>query len=76
MGPHYENFREIVEKLRAADGIRIVGADGLGGSLLEMLRDRDGALELGARAKAVFASEAGATTRAVDALLELLKGAA
>jgi hypothetical protein len=41
-----------------------------------MLRDRDGALELGARAKAVFASEAGATTRAVDALLELLKGAA
>jgi 3-deoxy-D-manno-octulosonic-acid transferase len=76
MGPHYENFREIVEKLRAADAIRIVEAGALGGALLGMLRDRKAALEMGGRAEAVFAAEAGATTRAVDAVLALLNGAA
>jgi len=76
MGTHYENFREIVEKLRAAHAIRIVEAEALAASLIELLRDREAVLEVGARAEAVFAGEAGATTRTVDALLELLKGAA
>jgi len=76
MGTHYENFRGIVEKLRAAEAIRMVEADGLAGSLLGMLNDRDGAAAMGARAKAVFAAEAGATARAVDALLDLLSGGA
>jgi 3-deoxy-D-manno-octulosonic-acid transferase len=72
MGPHYENFREIVEKLRAAGGIRIPDAAGLSGVLLELLRDSGSAEAAGSRAREVFASEAGATGRAVEALLALL----
>lgn len=76
LGPNYQNFREIVEKLRARDAIRIVEAESLSRSLLDLLRDRDSAIEMGMRSKAVFAAEAGATARAVDALLALLPGAA
>jgi len=72
MGTHYENFREIVEKLRGSEAIRLVEADALGGALLGLLRDDEAAQGMGARARAVFGAEAGATTRAVDALLELL----
>ena len=53
MGASYENFREIVERMRAAEGIRLVGdADGLGEALVGLLRDRDGARALGERGTA------------------------
>jgi 3-deoxy-D-manno-octulosonic-acid transferase len=76
MGPHYENFREIVNKLRAADGIRIVDERGLsnvlGEVLAELLSDRDSTAAMGRHAQSVFAVESGATARAVDALMTLL----
>jgi 3-deoxy-D-manno-octulosonic-acid transferase len=75
MGGSYENFREIVERMRAADGIRLVGdASGLGEVLVELLRHRDGARALGERGQRVFEAQQGATARTVAALLEVLKG--
>jgi len=75
MGPHYENFREIVEKLRARHALRIVQADALASSLLELLQNDALAASIGAQADEVFAAEAGATRRTVEALLPWLPGA-
>ena len=74
MGPHYENFRDIVEKLRARDAIRIMRIEELAAGLKDLLADQADARAMGERARAVFDSEAGATERAVEALLELLRG--
>ncbi|WP_158751096.1 3-deoxy-D-manno-octulosonic acid transferase [Acidobacterium sp. S8] len=68
MGPHYANFRAIVDRLRLDDGIRIVEPPSLKEALDELFRDEEAALAMGARGYAVFISEAGATARAVDAL--------
>jgi 3-deoxy-D-manno-octulosonic-acid transferase len=73
MGPHYANFREIVERLRASGGIRIVDREELGGVLTELLADAEMAAGMGVRAREVFAAEAGATARAVEGLLGLLE---
>jgi 3-deoxy-D-manno-octulosonic-acid transferase len=72
MGPGYENFRDIVETMRARQAIRIVGQEALQGALAAMLSGSPESRAMGARAREVFASEAGATERAVRALLELL----
>ncbi|HEX4039171.1 MAG TPA: 3-deoxy-D-manno-octulosonic acid transferase [Acidobacteriaceae bacterium] len=76
MGPGYENFRGIVESLRAQQGIRIVRAAQLKNALAEVLTDRAMASAMGTRARTVFASEAGATERTVTALLDLLEARA
>ncbi|MGC2638327.1 MAG: 3-deoxy-D-manno-octulosonic acid transferase [Acidobacteriaceae bacterium] len=72
MGPSYENFRGIVETLRARDAIRIVEPAKLGVVLAEMLAGTAAARAVGERGREVFESEAGATERAVEALLEVL----
>jgi len=73
MGPSYENFREIVGRMRAADGIRIVdGRDELGTVLVELLTDQDAARALGERGRRVFEEQQGATERTVRELVELL----
>jgi 3-deoxy-D-manno-octulosonic-acid transferase len=72
MGPHYENFREIIEKLKAQQAIRIVEPAELSVVLLTMLREEATSRTMGDRAREVFHAEAGATARAVDALLALL----
>ncbi len=72
MGPHYENFREIVEKLKARQAIRIVEPAELSAVLLTMLHEESASRTMGARAREVFDAEAGATARAVAALLSLL----
>ena len=69
MGPSYENFREIVDGMRVAGAIRIVGGEGLAEALVEELRD---GAAMGARGRAYFESQAGATGRTVAALLELI----
>ena len=73
IGPHYENFRAIVEKLREVDGIRIFNTQDLPAGLAALFADADAGLAMGERARAVFLSEAGATDRAVAALLHLLE---
>ncbi len=72
MGPHFENFREIIEKLKAQQAIRIVEPAELSAVLLTMLRDKSTSRTMGARAREVFHAEAGATARTVEALLSLL----
>jgi 3-deoxy-D-manno-octulosonic-acid transferase len=72
MGASYENFREIVEVMRESDAVRIVSTASLGGAMVEMLRDEGEAHAMGARGRAVFEAQAGATVRTVEALMELL----
>jgi 3-deoxy-D-manno-octulosonic-acid transferase len=69
IGPHYENFRGMVEKLRTASAIAVAEAAALPGVLRDLLTDESSAKEMGARAREVFESEAGATERAVAALM-------
>ncbi len=73
MGESYENFRGIVEGMRAADAIRIVNGDGLGAELLALLADPAGAKELGERGRQVFLAQAGATERVVRELMGILR---
>ena len=69
MGPSYENFREIVEGMRAVEGIRIVAEPELFDGLAELLNDKAG---MGAKGKAFYDGQAGATGRTLAALLEVL----
>jgi 3-deoxy-D-manno-octulosonic-acid transferase len=74
MGPSFENFRDIVTKMQAADGIRIVRDKvGLEAALIELLTDREAARAMGERGRAVFESQQGATARAVEALVGLVR---
>ena len=70
MGPQHANFRAIVDLLVEQKAIRIVEPVGLAGALIELLQAD--ATAMGARARRVFESQAGATERCVDALRELL----
>ena len=76
IGPSFENFRGIVEKLRARDAIRIAGAAELRSVLAEMLSCTESARGVGDRAREIFEGEAGATERAVRTLIELLEARA
>lgn len=72
MGPHYENFRGIVDTLRAEDAVAIVEPAAVAQTLRSLLADEAAAQAMGARGRAVFEREAGATGRAVEAVLALL----
>ena len=72
MGPSYENFREIVEAMRAKDGIAIVDREHLGSTLIGLLRSREKAQAMGSRGRELSAAQAGATARTAVALLRLL----
>jgi 3-deoxy-D-manno-octulosonic-acid transferase len=65
-----------VEELRRHDAIRIAPAAELKGALAEMLASSAESRAVGARARTVFESEAGATERAVQALIEVLEARA
>ena len=74
MGPSYENFRDIVAKMQAADGIRIVRDKvGLEAALVDLLNDRPAAQAMGERGRKVFEQQQGATARAVEALAGLVR---
>ena len=75
MGPHYSNFRDIVKKMKDADGIRIV-ADTveLRATLELLLTDRELAQAIGRRGQQVFEEQQGATARTVAALTALVRG--
>jgi len=72
MGPHYANFRAMVDDLVAHNALRIAANGDLAAALLALLRDQPGAKAMGARAREVFERQAGATERCVKALRELL----
>jgi 3-deoxy-D-manno-octulosonic-acid transferase len=71
MGSYYENFRTIVDELRAHQAIRIVTKENFVQVLVDLLTDRT-AFAMGERARQVFEQQAGATARCIAALRELL----
>jgi 3-deoxy-D-manno-octulosonic-acid transferase len=74
MGPSYENFRDIVGKMQAANAICIVkNVDELEGVLLGMLNDREAAKAMGERGRQVFEAQQGATGRAVAEIVRMVK---
>ncbi|HZD45727.1 MAG TPA: 3-deoxy-D-manno-octulosonic acid transferase [Acidobacteriaceae bacterium] len=72
MGPHYENFRDAVELLRSADALHVVERASVGEAIASLLANTDGTATMGMRGKKVFEEQAGATQRAVDAVVQLL----
>ncbi|MGB9031437.1 MAG: 3-deoxy-D-manno-octulosonic acid transferase [Acidobacteriaceae bacterium] len=72
MGPSYENFRAIVEKLHEQEAIRIVQPADLKAELARILADATESRAMGTRAREVFENEAGATERAVQALVAVV----
>ena len=73
LGPSFENFREIVETMQAADSIRIVSRDSLSETLIGILQDKRGGQALGERGRSVFEAQSGATARTAQALVALLE---
>ena len=74
MGPSFENFRDVVGRMRASDGICIVqDAEELKLVLVGMLKDRMAAQAVGERGRRVFEEQQGATARAVEAIVALVK---
>jgi 3-deoxy-D-manno-octulosonic-acid transferase len=74
MGFSFENFRDIVGKMQAAQGIFIVeNGDQLEETLIKLLMDPKWASGWGERGRKVFEAQQGATKRAVDAIVELVK---
>ena len=73
MGPSFENFRDVVGKMIAEDGIRIVqDKEELEVALVELLTDRETARAMGERGRWVFEEQQGATARAVEALVGMV----
>jgi 3-deoxy-D-manno-octulosonic-acid transferase len=73
MGESSENFREIVEAMRAEDGIRVVKPSTLTETLAALLKDDGEGRAVGERGRRVFDAQAGATARTVEAVLGLVK---
>lgn len=73
IGSSFENFRTIVALMHAKEGIRVIPMEVLPLGLVEMVTRREEARALGERGRAVFESQAGATTRTVRALRELVE---
>jgi 3-deoxy-D-manno-octulosonic-acid transferase len=72
VGPHTENFRDIVEVFRRSDALRIVTPQSLTPTVLQLLESHDERIALGARAAEVMRSQQGATKKTVNTLLRLL----
>jgi 3-deoxy-D-manno-octulosonic-acid transferase len=74
MGASYHNFREVVGKMVAADAIRIIEDElELETALAELLTNRGEARAMGERGRRVFEEQQGATARAVEALVEMVR---
>jgi 3-deoxy-D-manno-octulosonic-acid transferase len=69
MGPHYQNFREMVDAMRAREAIDIVEDDNLTLALHQALQPGHAT---GKRALAFYEEQTGATARSLIALKDLL----
>jgi len=73
-GPSTTNFREIYGRLAKEDALVTLTSDEeLEPELLELLTDREKARAMGERGRQVFEAQSGATARAVEALVGLVK---
>jgi len=74
IGPSYENFRDIVGRLREQQGIAIVQTSAqLAPAIADLLSSPESRAELGRRGQAVFEQQQGATACTVEALLDVLR---
>jgi 3-deoxy-D-manno-octulosonic-acid transferase len=67
IGPHFENFRDILTIFSRADAVRIVAREMLGEEFVRILEDPSGKT-LGERAAAVIEAQSGATDRTLQAI--------
>ncbi len=72
VGPHTENFRDIIEIFRRAEALRVVTSQTLSPTTLQLLEDHGERAALGRRALEVLRSQQGATDKTVEAILRLL----
>jgi 3-deoxy-D-manno-octulosonic-acid transferase len=73
IGPHTENFRDIIGIFRQANAVRIAEPEHLADVLLELLQNDDNRRALGQRAKTVVEQQMGATQRTLEALRALIQ---
>jgi 3-deoxy-D-manno-octulosonic-acid transferase len=77
IGPHYENFRDIITIFARAKAVRIVPAEQLGAEFIRLLSehsDRSGPSSLGQRAAEVMRAQAGTTERTLKGIASFVAG--
>ena len=73
IGPHYENFMDMVNLFRAADAVRVVGPAELPLAFVDLLSNADERRALGERALETLRSQTGATQKTLEKVSELLE---
>lgn len=73
VGPHTENFRDIVELFRSRDAVRIVSPANLATTVTDLLANKAERIALGRRGQETLQSQRGATQFTMDQLHSLLK---
>ena len=73
VGPHTDDFRDIVRLFQSHDALRVVGPAELPLVFMELISNASARAALGQRAAAILRSQTGATVRTADALQELLR---
>jgi 3-deoxy-D-manno-octulosonic-acid transferase len=74
VGPHTENFRDIIGIFRQAHAVRVVARAAFGPTLLSLLANDETRRALGERARGVVIQQAGATQRTLAEIRGLLMG--
>jgi len=72
VGPHTENFREIISLFRANDAVRVSESKDLASTVTSLLKSDEDRHALGLRARDTLRSQQGATARTLDRLKALL----
>ena len=72
VGPHYENFREIVRTFLASNAVLVMNTEQLSATVLRLLQQPHEATQLGSRAFHVVEGGRGSTQRTLGAIVELL----
>jgi 3-deoxy-D-manno-octulosonic-acid transferase len=68
MGPHYANFRAIIDVLLAQKAIRIAPPEEFSSTLVDLVRNPEESEAMGTRAREIFDRESGATSRCLHVL--------
>ena len=72
VGPHTENFRDVIGIFQRADALCVVSPEKLAPAVLGLLQNDNERVGLGRRALEVMRSQQGATERTIATLLQLL----
>ena len=75
VGPHTENFREMVDTFKQADALCVVTEGNAARVMLELLGDPGRRAEISRKVRAIFEAESGATQRTIAELEKLLPAA-